>query len=868
MTIPYSQDELFPDAATPLVADQSSAERRRRIILHTAVRVGDLAGIEDEDITEDPAATALAVLAANDHGWEAYLPRDRGEPIDIVNRYIVANNPGTVGTAVFGGDYDMALIILVRIAIEYQRYLSPEARISLRDKLLTQVGAYDGGQLTWGLNFQETENHILMIEVSRYLTNSLFGFDNTGMVKFLTDQMLDHLGNDFQEYNSRPYQRLAVQAITLLADHSADPVDLGRPVVHGPLGGRGVSPPPSRGPAVDLDDAAKLGFVARLVLDYLTAKFAVSSNGLRRHVPFRRRNDRTGVDGFFDNEADREQRRFLALTGHRRFYNEADPGLESLDFDGGTIVQSVLSSYRPPLAMINLMLVNEGKEYFQRFHHYGLEIFSSTPAFLISAGGIWLDGPYGHGPGGQFGWEDDSIPMPIVLMPSDTGIRVSDVVHIDGTPLSGTTAETVSKLAGAAGGFAAGAETCGPWCAIGGAVLGFFGGKKVGHDIDTATDTNRINTGVAPGFACGLSVQLPNYLTKAGDRRVHDGLTLIDCTTLPSPEQHYLAVRQDPVSGDLPAGWIVAVPATALTFTQFERNVLAGGGLDAVTRHGLHNLDPAPAPDVSFTPGGDTGDRFRWPIRGANGEWIDATSWPLAAGDVINSEDHNGVIHIDPPIFEVLKRTNRKPRSMRTELKRYGITLPAALRTALQGIAHVPSGAAISTKTVVFGVAAIQAMHISARVSLRSEAGKRGISLSGGLRGALRNVPGISLEVARSVRTSLALLRRRLTLDGPGRRLIGPNYTAREVAVLHVADLGWGVRQLFGHQRGLAEIRLTDFVERPRLPGDPDQRRRYTVREACRRINADPARGLLRLFPAQVSQRTSGYRMSTILRPT
>jgi hypothetical protein len=193
VTIPYSQDELFPDAATPLVADESSTERRRRIILHTAVGVGDLAGIEGKEIAEIPRRRRwrFSPPTTTDGGLLSPGPRrpDRyREPV------FESNDPGTVGTGVFGGDYDMALIILVRIAIEYQRYLSSEARSILRGKLLTQLGPYDDGQLTWGSNYQETENHILMIEVSRYLTITLFGFDNTRMAKFLTEQMLDQPG--------------------------------------------------------------------------------------------------------------------------------------------------------------------------------------------------------------------------------------------------------------------------------------------------------------------------------------------------------------------------------------------------------------------------------------------------------------------------------------------------------------------------------------------------------------------------------------------------------------------------------------------------------------------------------------------------
>jgi hypothetical protein len=87
VTIPYSQDELLPDAATPPVADESSTERRRRIILHTAVGVGDLAGIEGKEITEIPRRRRWPFSPPTTTDGGPTFPRDRGDPIDIVNRY-------------------------------------------------------------------------------------------------------------------------------------------------------------------------------------------------------------------------------------------------------------------------------------------------------------------------------------------------------------------------------------------------------------------------------------------------------------------------------------------------------------------------------------------------------------------------------------------------------------------------------------------------------------------------------------------------------------------------------------------------------------------------------------------------------------
>jgi hypothetical protein len=747
----------------------------------------------------------------------------------------------------------MALVILVKIALEYRHYLSEAARANLLERLLSQRGPFDDAQLVKSIHgvypAPESENHITMIYISRYLTNQLLGLDNNGMPEFLLRgaQREDRprafrglqgfLQNDFEEYNARPYQRLTVRAITLLADHAKD------------------------------EDVKVL---AAMVLDYLTAKFAVSSNALRRHVPFRRLNEKTYVDGLFDSSADEEQPRFLALTGLCKLWTVGDRNFSSLG-DAGTPV--VLSGYRLPLAMINLMMVNEGKEYYQRFHHDGVEIFSSTPEFLISAGGIWQEAALDHGPLGLFAGGDDSLPMPTVVMPSETGVKVSDLVRINGAGFRGSEPDPHHEwgIAGGIGGAAAGATTGGslfgaPGALVGGfggGVVGFFGGSRIDKANDTSDAKKRINTGVAPGFACGLNVMVPDYLWSARDvRQPRTGrwpvgaLSVIDCTTLPRPERWYVAIRRDPTEDGDTAGWVAAVPASTMTFDNFARNIMAGGGSFVVAPNGLQRLNARPIPDVRFIAEGDPDDRFRWPIRGTHNEWIDVRSWPLAIGDVLNSKDKTGVIHIDHPWLRALDRRRLIELSVRTEFGRRGIPSDTSVRAAL----HVITGAASGSVTdALLGKGVKAARLISAPLSLRNEMGRRSIAMTAGLRSALHGITGMPPDGLTSLRTALTLLRRRTTLDGPGHRQIGPHYTAREVALLAGADPTRGLRQLFAYQRGLAEICLSELVDHP---GG-----RYTVREACRILGADPSLGLLRLFPAQRANRVDAYRLSSLLTP-
>ena len=120
------------------------------------------------------------------------------------------------------------------------------------------------------LRIPESENHRLMIETSRYLTNADIiarleaeGYDHVDDVRhdqgevhdWLLHRLQDIAARDFQEYNARPYTRYSLNAVLNLHDFAA-----------------------VKGDKV-LADAA------RIVLDLSEAKFAATSNRGRRIVP-------------------------------------------------------------------------------------------------------------------------------------------------------------------------------------------------------------------------------------------------------------------------------------------------------------------------------------------------------------------------------------------------------------------------------------------------------------------------------------------------------------------------------------------------------------------------------------------------------
>ena len=185
-------------------------------------------------------------------------------------------------------DYDMGLVVLLRILYKYAptglRPPSPEgywlefaALDHAIDVLLTQSGGAD----QWSEHPQlchvtvpipETENHILMTETARYLTNQLIrqhlnpghtdakdqetNYRYVNAKNGLKEKMLEFLqhflAQDFHEYNARPYARVTAMALEDLYDFADD---------------------------IEVRRGARLG------LDYISAKFAVSNLEMRRSVP-------------------------------------------------------------------------------------------------------------------------------------------------------------------------------------------------------------------------------------------------------------------------------------------------------------------------------------------------------------------------------------------------------------------------------------------------------------------------------------------------------------------------------------------------------------------------------------------------------
>lgn len=455
---------LFDSRAAAAVSAATGLENGVQVFPSGNSETGSTELLEKKDYSDKaptifiPTAKCLAVLAYPDFfpdvpaDFFPDLPANRLR--EMVSEAILAASPGWCGT--FGpgvdgsfdisdiigpdhyeGNYDMSQMHLLPIAYRYYDELSPEAQEKLITGLLARGTIHrpnlddtftsGGTPNDWSragyieipipiidifidiINFKvkrigETENHILTIHTARYLTNQLLyqrdhdpSHDNrrngSEDAPTCTELMLALLRNilrdDFSEYNAKNYQNETRSALLNLCSYA-------------------------------YDHEVRLG--ARMVLDYISAHIAVSSNDLRRMVPFRRRNEEKHVKLFDDGYmgvgllettlgADPMAQRFAILAGNTRAY-ETNSDYPDFDYrrnawsiktsgeDGNQAVMDALSDYRLPPSIHDLFVNDLHRRFFQSLHRMpqddpdvtgrncdNFEIYAGSPSYLITAGG-------------------------------------------------------------------------------------------------------------------------------------------------------------------------------------------------------------------------------------------------------------------------------------------------------------------------------------------------------------------------------------------------------------------------------------------------------------------------------------------------
>jgi len=378
-----------------------------------------------------PTAKCLPALAYLDFFHDKL--RDGAGLRSMVSAAILAAKSGWCGT--FGpgvdgtvsllaehaeGNYDMTQMRLIPMAYSYYRELSPQARAHLIEILLARgrihrpdlddtftsgVAPDDWDRAGFvsplgnHINIGETENHILMIATARYLTNQLLfqrhhkgdhdnrrktNVNGQSCTSILLVLLRNILRGDFSEYNAKPYQAETRWALLNLCTYAYD---------------------------------HEVRLAARMVLDYVSAHVVVSSNDLRRMVPFRRRNEGLNVShepngmmtvglveaGDLLRGADPMTPYFAMQTGQTRAYEVpyADrPWAWAINDGGSDLAMEMLSDYRLPRSIHDLFVNDLHRRFFQRLHRVprsdemggnrncdNMEIYAGSPSYLITAGG-------------------------------------------------------------------------------------------------------------------------------------------------------------------------------------------------------------------------------------------------------------------------------------------------------------------------------------------------------------------------------------------------------------------------------------------------------------------------------------------------
>ena len=538
---------------------------------------------------------------------------------------------GKVGTK---RDYDMCLKGLMTVVYRYRAmWTDKEIELMLRDLIPEDLfgkhnPAVEIALSVLGKDIPETENHLLMIESTRYFANQL-QLELTGDERFdnnrngLTGWLLDFIANiarfDFLEFNARPYTRLSVYVLLNLYEFAPD-------------------------------DALRLA--AQHVLDYLMVKFAVSSNRYRRVAPFRRLQERTSHPETPWNDVTAPNGDLL--TGFFMVYcGHIDEQHRLRDhFPGGWTEVCVIpatSSYRPPPAAYRLAMERRGPIQHRFVHGQrppmprspenadgGVEIYFSSPSFLLSAGGMFLNSGYGRdefeAPGLK-AFAQAARAQAITLLPTRADLSFADAIRFDPFPDFRTPPDPEKPIKGQA-----------------------------------------VTTGVHRGFACGANLRVPQRWLDVAGTAIDGPWIFLDLNRAVTGGQlgFYVAAYHTPVRDLsevpdidplLPAalqarlenlGCLYAIEADRMPFDTFkrltlERNTHLPARFGYAETHDFHTADLHTftfllAPSVSVR------DKYHARVRAMDGVAIPDHfgTLPLVDGEHLRSPER-GVIEIHAP---------------------------------------------------------------------------------------------------------------------------------------------------------------------------------------------------------------------------
>lgn len=374
------------------------------------------------------------------------------------------------------------------------------------------IGIVVIGSLLFG-SIEETENHLLMQNSSRYLKNKLMMAElsqqghreefetiaelNEELREWLLERMQSIAEDDFVEYNAKPYARLSHFALLNLIDFACD-IQWDYAL---------AAQMQSADARCDAKDQA-IVTAAAAVFDLSSAKAAVGSLGGRRLIPYRRLvvenqryyNGRALAE--LVGGADTMVAALQVWTGELRYA----PFTRATWGTFGQLIFYSTSRYRPDTMILDIA-VNKTTPRQQQYRHGTREAYSSGDGWLITAGGTDERAAQGL-----------TYPGFTIYALSPTDDRG---VGVPTTLMTDTSSETIVQP---------------PRFAT---VRDFlrFDGKEV--DWGTDDDGNKLvsfsnNNCVTYGFACGLRPRKPfNYSEFNCSNPISDKFTAIDSTQCP-----------------------------------------------------------------------------------------------------------------------------------------------------------------------------------------------------------------------------------------------------------------------------------------------------------------------------------------------
>ncbi len=321
-----------------------------------------------------------------------------GRDIEQTNEFLlnseVWGNSGTSGSLNPKGDYDFTSVILSAILHQFKNdtnilWKKTEEHIALN--LLVEEGGKPHTKTPRTMRvMKDTENHILMTNISQYLknqwlvengeTDAKYSNSENGLEQFLLDN-LDELQLTGQfEFNSKPYEGYTISALLILQSYAT---------------------------------SSAMKEKVTKTLDNICWEYMQTSYHFRKSAPFRRRMSKAKGTSLTDNPMSSMMKTWYLQQQKGRFKLKEIPG------NRHQAHAALIYSYRPPIGIWQmddeerLVLIGHG-------HGSSPEIHSRGKGFMLSAGGF------------QRGEISQIVARPIVLMLDDKAVDMKDCFHISG----------------------------------------------------------------------------------------------------------------------------------------------------------------------------------------------------------------------------------------------------------------------------------------------------------------------------------------------------------------------------------------------------------------------------------------------------